>query len=55
VPTVTDKWDKLFLDATRLRNKLNLEENCLLLNKIDFELAILNRELAELRKRLEKN
>ena len=41
------------LEAARIIHEIKLGENCLRLNKINFEIEKLNAELAEIKKRLE--
>jgi transcriptional regulator with XRE-family HTH domain len=48
-----DEGEKSMLEAARINHEIKLEENCLRLNKIDFEIVKLNAELAEIKKRLE--
>ena len=52
-PDDAEAGEKSMLEAARINHEIKLEDNCLRLNKIDLELAKLNGELAEIKKRLE--
>ena len=54
-PDDADEGEKSMLEAARIIHEIKLGENCLRLNKINFEIEKLNAELAEIKKRLERS